>query len=33
MILEPVHRQLIELEEIILRQDAKNILNRKQTNG
>ena len=33
MILEPVHRQLIELEEIILRQDTKNILNRKQTKG
>ena len=29
MILEPGHRQLIELEEILLRQDAKNILEKK----
>ena len=29
MILEPGHRQLIELEKILLRQDAKNILEKK----
>ena len=29
MILEPGLRQLIELEEILLRQDAKNILEKK----
>ena len=27
--MEPGHRQLIELEEILLRQDAKNILEKK----
>ena len=29
MILEPGHRQLIEMEEILLRQDAENILEKK----
>ena len=29
MILEPGYRQLIELEKILLRQDAKNILEKK----
>ena len=29
MILEPGHRQLIEMEEILLRQDVENILEKK----